>query len=284
MSAQVVRTVAELRAQVGAWRAEGLKTAYVPTMGSLHEGHLSLVRLGLEKADRCALSIFVNPTQFAPHEDFDAYPRAEAADVAAAESAGADLIFAPGGAEMYADGFATTIGIKGPAEGLETDFRPHFFGGVSLVVAKLLNQAGADYAIFGDKDYQQLCVVKRLVKDLDIPTEIVGGPIVRDEAGLALSSRNAYLSPDELAVARTLNKTLFDCAADIGAEPARAGIRLGEARAEILRNGFDSLDYLDLRQAGTLAPLSPSATEGRLLVAATIGKTRLIDNVAVNLG
>jgi pantoate--beta-alanine ligase len=284
LSARIVRTVADLRAQVGAWREEGLTSAYVPTMGSLHEGHLSLVRLGLEKADRAALSIFVNPTQFAPHEDFDAYPRAEAADVRAAASAGAELIFAPNAAEMYAEGFATSFEMKGPAEGLETDFRPHFFGGVALVVAKLLIQAGTDYAIFGEKDYQQLCVVKRLVKDLDIPTEIIGGPIVRDEAGLALSSRNAYLSPEELAVARTLNKTLFASAADIAAEPARAEVRLGEGRAEILRNGFTSLDYLELRQAGTLAPFTPGMKEGRLLVAATIGRTRLIDNVAVEVG
>ncbi len=284
MSVQVARTVSELRAQVCAWRAEGRKTAYVPTMGSLHEGHLSLVRLGLEHADHCALSIFVNPTQFAPHEDFDAYPRAEEADVTAAAGAGAELIFAPGGAEMYAPGFATSIGIKGPAEGLETDFRPHFFGGVALVVAKLLIQAGTDYAVFGEKDYQQLCVVRRLVDDLDIPTKIIGGPIVRDEEGLALSSRNAYLSPEELVVARTLNRTLLSCAEDIAAEPERARVRLGEGRAEILRNGFASLDYLEMRQADTLAPFAPGMKEGRLLVAATIGRTRLIDNVAVKIG
>jgi len=283
LSARVVRTIAELRAEVGAWRAAGLRTAYVPTMGSLHEGHLSLVRLGLAHADRCALSIFVNPTQFAPHEDFDAYPRAEAADVAAAGGAGAEVIFAPGGSEMYAAGFATSISMKGPALGLETDFRPHFFGGVSIIVAKLLIQAGTDVAIFGEKDYQQLCVVRRLVKDLDIPTEIIGGPIMRDAEGLALSSRNAYLSPEQLKVARTLNRTLFACAADIAAEPARAEVRLGEGRAEILRNGFDSLDYLELREAGTLAPFAPGM-EGRLLVAATIGRTRLIDNVAVRRG
>lgn len=284
MSAEVARTVADLRSQVGAWRSDGLKSAYVPTMGSLHEGHLSLVRLGLEHADRCALSIFVNPTQFAPNEDFDAYPRAEEADVAAAASAGAELIFAPGGTEMYAPGFATSISMKGPADGLETDFRPHFFGGVSLVVAKLLIQAGTDYAVFGEKDYQQLCVVRRLVEDLDIPTRIIGGPIVRDEEGLALSSRNAYLSREQLVVARTLNRTLFACAEDIAAEPERARVRLGEGRAEILRNGFDSLDYLELRQAETLASFVPGMKEGRLLVAATIGRTRLIDNVAVMAG
>ena len=194
----VVRTVAELRAVVAGWKAAGERVAMIPTMGALHSGHLSLIALGRERAQRTVASIFVNPAQFAPHEDFDAYPRGEAEDAAKLAEAGCDLLFAPNAREMYPEGFATTVNVaKGVSEPLEGLSRPHFFGGVATVVAKLLIQCGPDIAIFGEKDYQQLLVIKRMARDLDLPVEILGGPTTRERDGLALSSRNAYLTPDE---------------------------------------------------------------------------------------
>jgi pantoate--beta-alanine ligase len=193
----IVRTVAELRAQVAGWRKAGQRVGLVPTMGALHEGHLSLVRLAREHAERVVVSVFVNPTQFSPNEDFDAYPRDEAHDAGLLAGVGCDLLFAPGVAEMYPPGFATTVTVAGVSEPLDGTARPGHFVGVATIVSKLLNQCGPDVAVFGEKDYQQLQVIRRLARDLDLPVEIVGGPTARAEDGLALSSRNAYLSAAE---------------------------------------------------------------------------------------
>ena len=274
-------TVPALRSALAQWRARRETIALVPTMGALHAGHLSLVRLARRRADRVIVSIFVNPAQFAPQEDLKTYPRTFSADIAALASLKTDLVWAPGVKTMYPAGFATRIVPEGPARvGLEDAFRPHYFAGVATVVAKLFLQCTPDIALFGEKDYQQLKVVAQLARDLDLPTRIVGARTVREKDGLALSSRNRYLSPGEREAAPSLHRVLADCAAKIGAgEPIEAV--LGVGRAAIASAGF-TLDYLEARDAGTLAPL-PVAKRGRLrlLVAARIGRTRLIDNVAV---
>jgi pantoate--beta-alanine ligase len=278
---RVMRTVAALRRAVLPWRKAGQRIALVPTMGALHAGHLALVRAARRRARRVIVSIFVNPAQFAPNEDFASYPRTFDTDVAALEDMPVDLIWAPPVEVMYPPGFATRIVPEGPATaGLEDKFRPHFFGGVTTVVGKLLIQCAPDFAMFGEKDYQQLKVVTRLVRDLDLPSKIIGVPTVREKDGLALSSRNAYLSADERAAAPTLNRVLKDCAARIANGELLAQV-LDEGGAAIERAGF-ALDYLEARQAETLRPIT-SAKDGplRLLVAARIGKTRLIDNIAV---
>ena len=277
----VIRTQPALARMVTQWRARREIIALVPTMGALHGGHLALVRLAQRRADRVIVSIFVNPTQFAPHEDLAAYPRTFATDVAALASLRADAIWAPSVATMYPEGFATRIVPEGAAiVGLEDAFRPHFFAGVATVVAKLLIQCAPDFAVFGEKDYQQLKVVTRLARDLDLKTRIVGAPTVREPDGLALSSRNAYLSKEERAVAPTLHRVLKECASRIAAgNPIAACLERG--RASIAQAGF-LLDYLEARHAETLAPVeSPKDGPLRLLVAARIGKTRLIDNIAV---
>ena len=273
----IVRSVSELRATVAGWRKAGETVALVPTMGALHEGHLALVRRGRELADRVVASVFVNPTQFAPHEDFARYPRDEAGDAAKLASAGCDLMYAPTVDEMYADGRATSIAVGGPAEGLCGAFRPQMFGGVALVVTKLFLQAQPDFAVFGEKDYQQLLVVRRFARDLDIPVEVVGLPTVREADGLALSSRNAYLSADERARAPELQRALADAAAAI-AQGGDAAAALEAARARLAKAGFEPIDYVELRDAETLAPLAKPGRPGRLLGAAWLGKTRLIDN------
>jgi pantoate--beta-alanine ligase len=278
---RVVRTVPALGRTIGHWRARRERIALVPTMGALHAGHLSLVRLARRRADRVIVSIFVNPTQFAPHEDLKAYPRTFDSDIAALSRLKTDLVWAPDVVTMYPEGFATRVVPEGPAlAGLEDAFRPHFFAGVATAVAKLLIQCGADVAIFGEKDYQQLKVVTQLARDLGLKTRIVGAPIVREADGLALSSRNRYLSPTERAVAPTLYRVLTACAAAIaGGEPLAAVLEQG--RAEISAADL-ALDYLEVRDAETLGPLT-SMKDGpiRLLVAARIGATRLIDNLAV---
>jgi pantoate--beta-alanine ligase len=280
MKPETLRTVASLRETVAAWRREGARVGMVPTMGALHEGHLALVREAQRRTDRVVVTLFVNPAQFAPTEDLAAYPRTEAADREKLAALGADVLFAPSAAEMYPAGFATRIEVGGPAAGLETDFRPHFFSGVATVVAKLLLAGLPDRAFFGEKDYQQLLVVKRLVRDLNIPTEIVGCPTVREPDGLALSSRNAYLSAEERAVAPELHATLEATARRLSAGPA-VDMALSEARAALAGVGF-SVDYLELRNAETLAPVRDAGTEPlRLLAAARLGRTRLIDNIAV---
>ena len=276
---EIVTSIAELRARIAAWRSEGARVGLVPTMGALHEGHLSLVRETRKRCDKSVVSIFVNPAQFAPHEDFDRYPRTLDSDVAKLGGL-ADLVFAPTVEEMYPDGFASRIEIGGPALGLETDFRPHFFAGVATVVAKLLIAAMPDFAIFGEKDYQQLLVVRRLARDLALPVEIAGGAIVREADGLAMSSRNAYLSAEERAVAGKLNLVLKEIALR-----TRAGDDVAAAEAsgvEALRAaGFGTVDYVAIRDAETLSAFV-RGKPGRILAAARVGKTRLIDNVQVN--
>lgn len=277
----ICRTVKQLRDATGRFRARRERIALVPTMGALHRGHLALVKAAQRRADRVVVSIFVNPTQFAPHEDFASYPRTFAADVAALTEARADLIWAPSAKVMYPESFATRIEPGGVAQaGLEDKFRPHFFGGVATVVAKLFTQVAPDTALFGQKDYQQLHVISQMAKDLDLPTKVVGIPTVRERDGLALSSRNAYLSANERSVAPALYRVLKECRTRIkSGEPITAMLRRG--RADIEQAGF-RLDYLEARHALTLAPIE-SVKDGpiRLLVAAKLGTTRLIDNIGV---
>jgi pantoate--beta-alanine ligase len=275
----VVDTVAALRAQVGDWRQAGLKVAMVPTMGALHDGHVSLVRIALEQAERCVVSIFVNPTQFAPAEDLDKYPRQLARDLDRLREAGAHLAFTPGVAAMYPAGFATKISVGGPSSGLETDFRPTFFDGVATVVAKLFLQAAPDCAVFGEKDYQQLCVVRQLCRDLDLPVDIIGAPTVRDAHGLAMSSRNAYLSEAELDIARKLNVILRQTAAALADGADEANAMQGAVKA-LVSAGFQKIDYVAARESLKLAPWRRDR-DGRLLAAAWLGATRLIDNVEI---
>jgi pantoate--beta-alanine ligase len=263
------------------FRARRDTIALVPTMGALHAGHVALVRGAGRRADRIIVSIFVNPAQFAPNEDLTTYPRNFSADLATLAGVKADLVWAPTVATMYPDGFATRIAPEGPAKaGLEDAFRPHFFSGVATVVAKLLIQCEPDFAMFGEKDYQQLKVVTRLVRDLGLKTRIVGVPTLREPDGLALSSRNSYLTPSERQAAPTLYRVLKACAGEIAAGKTIAAA-LARGRDTIAKTGF-ALDYLEARHAETLAPIaSPKAGPTRILVAARIGKTRLIDNVGV---
>jgi pantoate--beta-alanine ligase len=278
---RVISNVPGLRRAVDKLRRGDVKIALVPTMGALHDGHLSLVRLAKRRARRVVVSIFVNPTQFAPNEDFGSYPRTLSKDLTALAEAGVDLVWAPDVKVMYPRGFATRVTPEGPAKaGLEDAFRPHFFGGVATVVAKLLIQCAPDVAVFGEKDYQQLKVVTRLVADLDLPVKIVGAPIMREKSGLAMSSRNAYLTEAQRGVAATLYRVLTDCARRIAAKEQIARV-LDDGAAEIESVGF-MLDYLEARHADSLAKVE-TLTDGpiRLLVAARLGTTRLIDTVAV---
>jgi len=277
----IIRTQSSLRKAVTALRKTRKSIALVPTMGALHDGHFSLVQQARKRADAVAVSIFVNPKQFAPTEDFGSYPRNFERDVAALTKLGVDLVWAPTEGAMYPEGFSTAITPGGPATaGLEDRFRPHFFGGVATVVAKLFLQVTPDFAMFGQKDYQQLKVVTRMAKDLDLPLKVVGCPTMREKDGLALSSRNVYLSAEERQTAPVLYRVLKASAARIKAgEPADAV--LADGRATIESAGF-SLDYLEARHAETLDKIA-SVAEGpiRLLVAARLGRTRLIDNLGV---
>ncbi len=278
---KIVRTVETLHALVSQWRRREMRTALVPTMGALHDGHLRLVEMGLRTADRVVVTIFVNPQQFAPGEDLDTYPRTEKTDVEKLRTAGAHLIFAPPLLEMYPESFCSTVSLSGPAKaGLEDKSRPQFFDGVTTVVAKLFIAAGCDYAMFGEKDFQQLKVVTRMARDLSIPTTVVGVPTVRADDGLALSSRNAYLSEAERTIAPALHQTLQDLAANI-----RSGKNIARsctvARKNLNQKGFKT-EYVEVRVAETLEPVrTVSETELRILAAAWLGKTRLIDNIAV---
>jgi len=277
----VVRTVPALRRAVDALRAKKATVALVPTMGALHDGHVSLVRLAKRRARRVVVSIFVNPTQFAPTEDFGSYPRTWKEDVAKLAAEGVDLIWHPEVKAMYPDGFATRIVPEGPATaGLEDRFRPHFFGGVATVVGKLFTQVRPDAAIFGEKDFQQLRVVTQMAHDLDLGVKVIGSKTVRERDGLAMSSRNVYLSPEERRIAPTLNRTMKEAAARLRAGENTATVMAAGA-AGITEAGF-VLDYLEVRHAATLAPIG-SLKDGpmRMLVAARLGKTRLIDNIAV---
>jgi len=275
----VVRKLARLRRAIARWRKAGDTIALVPTMGALHAGHLSLVDRARRRVNRVIVSIFVNPAQFGPREDFATYPRTFAADVVALAAARADLVWAPGVADMYPDDFALQVVPEGPAAaGLEDAARPHFFAGVATVVAKLLLQCQPDIAVFGEKDYQQLRVVTAMGRDLDLPVKIVGAPTVREADGLAMASRNVYLKPDERAVAPVLYRVLTLCAGKIAAGRSAAAI-LAEGRETLERAGF-RVDYLEVRDAETLRrPVKGRPL--RLLAAATLGGTRLIDNVAV---
>ncbi|MFC6487102.1 pantoate--beta-alanine ligase [Nitratireductor sp. GCM10026969] len=280
MSVPIVRTVPDLRARVRAWREEGARIAVVPTMGALHEGHLSLVRAALRRADRVIVTLFVNPKQFNSASDLAAYPRTEEEDAAKLAPLGVDILYAPGAEEMYPEGFATTVSVGGVSEGLCGAFRPGHFDGVATVVTKLLLQAGADLAFFGEKDFQQLQVVRRLVRDLDIPVEIVACPTVREEDGLAISSRNVRLSERERQIAPKLAGVLHQAAGRIGAGAA-VDRTLADARSAILAAGYERLEYLELRTEDGLAPLSSLDRPARLLAAAWLGEIRLIDNVQV---
>lgn len=274
----VCRTIASLRQTQSELRAVGKTSALVPTMGALHEGHLALVAHAATLADAVIATIFVNPTQFGPNEDLERYPRQEQVDLDALEKAGVHAVLVPDVTEMYGPHDATRIVMEGPALGLESDFRPHFFHGVATVVSRLLLAAMCDVAVFGEKDYQQLLVIKQMVADLKIPVAIHGSPTIRERDGLALSSRNAYLSEDERKRAPELNNALHAC---------RDALRSGAVEAEALSNavahseaaGF-KVDYIALRDAQTLGP-ARNLESARLLVAAWLGKTRLIDNIAV---
>jgi pantoate--beta-alanine ligase len=277
----IVRTVPALRRALDGLRVRKASIALVPTMGALHDGHVSLVRLAKRRAARVVVSIFVNPTQFAPSEDFGSYPRTWNADLARLKAENVDLIWNPDVNTMYPDGFATRILTEGPATAdLEDRFRPHFFGGVATVVGKLFTQVRPDVAIFGEKDFQQLRVVTRMAGDLDLGVKVMGSRTVRERDGLAMSSRNVYLTPDQRGVAPVLHRAMKESAARL-----RAGDDIGAAMAggaELIASAGFVLDYFEVRHAGTLAPIR-SVQEGpmRILVAAKIGNTRLIDNIAV---
>ncbi len=276
-----VHTIADLRALVTRWRSAGERVALVPTMGALHEGHIALTEIARQRRAKTIVSIFVNPTQFAPHEDFGKYPRTFEVDCAKLTQAHVEAVFAPQASEIYPQGFATTISLSGPASAdLEDRFRPTHFAGVATIVAKLLLQAAPDLAIFGEKDYQQLAVIRQMVKDLDLPVEIIGAPTIRAPDGLALSSRNAYLTPEERARAPLLQASMQTAARHIKAGSAIEAA-LEEARTTLRSAGFE-IDYLDLRDAISLDKVAHVETGPlRMLAAVRLGKTRLIDNIAV---
>ncbi|MCD8497965.1 MAG: pantoate--beta-alanine ligase [Alphaproteobacteria bacterium] len=254
----IARTRDDLQSVIQGWKADGLRVGFVPTMGALHDGHISLMTLAAQHADKVIASIFVNPTQFAPHEDFAQYPRTEADDLQKLEAAGVALVYLPTEDVIYEGGREPRVSPGKAAEGLESDFRPHFFGGVVNVVERLFSQVTPDIAMFGEKDFQQLQVIAEMVQAYDMPIEIIGGPIARDSEGLALSSRNAYLSAEELQIARQMNKILRDA--------ARGEITPPQAASKLLAAGFDKIDYVEKRW-------------NRILAAAWLGKTRLIDNM-----
>jgi pantoate--beta-alanine ligase len=277
---QIVRDLAGLREAVAAFRAEGDSIALVPTMGALHAGHMALIEEGRARGHAVVASIFVNPTQFGPNEDLAAYPRREAGDARMLEAAGCRLLWAPDVGEMYRQGFATSITIGGITAELDGAPRPGHFDAVATVVAKLFNQVRPDIALFGEKDYQQLIVIRRMVDDLDFGIEIVGVPTQRDDDGLALSSRNAYLTEEERAAARALPRALGEAAAALErGEPVAATLDL--ARRRLAEAGFDPIDYVALCDAQTLAPVTTLSGEARLLAAARMGGARLIDNLPV---
>ncbi|HWW64576.1 MAG TPA: pantoate--beta-alanine ligase [Sphingomonadaceae bacterium] len=277
---QIVRDVRALRDAVTGLRAEGHAIALVPTMGALHAGHIALVEEAKTRAGAVVASIFVNPTQFGAGEDLDAYPRREANDIRMLEAAGCRLLWAPDVAEMYPAGFATSITVGGVTEGLDGAARPGHFDGVATVVAKLFNQVRPDIALFGEKDYQQLAMIRRLVADLDFGITIVGVPTQRDDDGLALSSRNAYLAEEERVAARSLPRALGEAATAIArGEPVAAALALAHRR--LAEAGFDPIDYVTLCDAETLEPVTVLTREARLLAAARMGRARLIDNLPV---
>ena len=263
---RIVRTKKQLETIIADWKAHKNRIGLVPTMGALHDGHLSLVKAAQENAEKVIASIFVNPTQFAPHEDYESYPRNESQDTQKLKEVGIDLVYMPSAEEMYPNATYPNISPGEAANGLETDHRPHFFGGVVNAVSRLFEHINPDIAVFGEKDFQQLQVVREMVKQYSFPVNIIGASIVRDKYGLALSSRNAYLSQNEQKVARCLNRILFETALDLKKAQTHSHRILKNAETELIRAGFEKIDYLSVRW-------------NRLLVAAWIGKTRLIDNV-----
>jgi pantoate--beta-alanine ligase len=280
-SPTIVRTVPALRRAVDGLRARKATVALVPTMGALHDGHVSLVRVAKRRATRVIVSIFVNPTQFAPTEDFSSYPRTWKADIARLAAENVDLVWHPDVKAMYPEGFATRISPEGPATaGLEDRFRPHFFGGVATVVGKLFTQCRPDVAIFGEKDFQQLRVVTQMARDLDLGVRVIGSKTIRERDGLAMSSRNVYLSPDERRLAPILYRTMKEAATRLrSGEDVAAAMAAG---SEVIKAAGFALDYFEVRHAETLAPIA-ATSDGpmRILVAAKLGTTRLIDNIAV---
>lgn len=277
----ILRSIAALRETVRGWRAAGDTIGFVPTMGALHDGHLSLARRARADNRRVVVSIFVNPTQFGPNEDFARYPRDLEGDSAKLATVGVDAVFAPEVSDMYPPGAATTVTVRGLTDSLCGPFRPGHFDGVATIVTKLLLQALPDAAYFGEKDYQQLQVVKQLTRDLDIPVRIVGVPTVREPDGLAMSSRNAFLSPAERKIAATLNRVLAHAASALSAGAAAAPI-VARAKNEIVAGGFRSIDYVDVVDATTLKPLDRVTGPARIAAAVHLGTTRLIDNIAIN--
>jgi pantoate--beta-alanine ligase len=284
---QIIRELALLREAIASLRnggkgGGGNRIALVPTMGALHDGHLALIDEARARADHVVASIFVNPRQFGANEDLDNYPRQEARDVALLTARGCDLLWSPGVEEVYPQGFATSISVSGVSEGLCGGARPGHFDGVATVVAKLFNQVRPDVAVFGEKDYQQLAVIRRMARDLDFDIEIVGVPTKRDADGLALSSRNAYLTGEERQAALALPRALEQAAGRISGG-GDVGAALDEARASLAAAGFDPIDYVELRDAETLDLVTSAKRPARLLAAAKIGRTRLIDNIEVKL-
>lgn len=278
---RLVHHLKELREELAVLRFKGRRIALVPTMGALHSGHISLVEKARELADEVVVSIFVNPTQFGPNEDFSRYPRTLEADAALLKAAGVSTLYAPDVADMYPQGYASSVHVKGVSEGLCGAFRPGHFDGVATVVSKLLLRALPDVAVFGEKDFQQLAVIRRVVADLDIPTTIVGAPTMREPDGLAMSSRNRYLNSQERVIAAGLYARLKEIADKVKQCRGSVATILGESRKAILDDGFTKLDYLELCDATSLKPLESLTPNARLLVAAWLGTTRLIDNIPV---
>lgn len=279
---QIVRTVAELRRTVAAWKAAKERVALVPTMGALHEGHLALARLAREHAKRTVTTIFVNPTQFNDPKDLANYPRTEEKDARLLHREGVDLIFAPSAAEMYAHDASTKVIVEKVSDGLCGAYRPGHFEGVATVVSKLFNQSQPDCAVFGEKDFQQLQIIRRMVRDLDIPIEIIPCPTVRESDGLAMSSRNQRLSQEERRIAPAMARALIDAARKI-TKGERADAAIAAAREAIAAAGYAKVEYLELRAESDLRPLDRASEPARLLAAAHLGPVRLIDNVPVRM-
>lgn len=280
----LIETIEDIRRFTAEARADGKTIAFVPTMGALHDGHLSLIRLGLEKADIVVSSIFVNPRQFGPNEDLDAYPRQLEKDQDLLNQAGASALFYPKVQDIYPEGYATNIHVSGVGEGLCGKDRPGHFDGVATVVTKLLIQVNPDIAIFGEKDYQQLCLIRRLAIDLNLPCEIIGGPIIRDPDGLALSSRNAYLDESEIKIARQFNKILRQACHEI-ATGTTPSIAIEHATSKLLNTGVSGVDYLELREDNSLQPLQSFTkdNQARLIAAIRVGRARLLDNISIDI-
>lgn len=281
---QIIRYKKQLRVQIKEWHMAGLRVGMVPTMGALHHGHLSLIREIQKHVDRVVVSIFVNPMQFGPNEDFDKYPRQEAGDVKKLEEVQTDLLYAPEIGEIYPDGFLTNVTVTKITEGLCADKRPGHFDGVTTVVTKLLLQCLPDVALFGEKDFQQYTVLKQLSKDLDIPTEVMCGKLIRDDDGLATSSRNVYLTAKERQIALEIPKTLKRVVYEVENNLLPLQASLDKAIEHLLKAGFKEVQYLEIRKSANLEPVTDEITEpSRVLVAAVIGKTRLIDNMPVHV-